>query len=116
MSDMYVDKIRTYLLVLLEKDITKEQLRCLLATANLRQLNGITQIIYNAYDSNGFNISKSSYAKIRKHHKILDILCNTTKYSYITRLATLRKHLTIILNILKILRPQLKKISQGTDI
>jgi hypothetical protein len=113
---MYVDKIKSYLSVLLEKDITKEQLRCLLATVNIRQLNGISQIIYNAYESNGFNLTKESYSKLRKHIKILNILCNTTKYSYTSRLSILRKHLTIIINILKILRPHIKKIIEDSHI
>jgi hypothetical protein len=113
---MYVDKIKTYLQVLLEKDITKEQLRCLLATANVRQLNGFCQILYNAYDSNGFNLSKANYTYMRKHSKILDILCNSTKYSYTKRLSILRKHLTIITNILKIIRSYIKKLIDDNHI
>jgi hypothetical protein len=113
---MYVDKIKTYLSVLLEKDITKEQVRCLLATANLRQLNGFSQILYNAYDSNGFNLSKVNYNYILKRSKILDILCNSTKNSYNKRLSILRKHLTIIINILKILRPYIKKLIEDNHL
>jgi len=107
---MYVDKIKYYLLVLLEKDISKEQIRCLLATANLRQLNGICQVLYNAYESNGFNLNKQNYGKLRKQSRILDILCNSSRYSYKKRLHILRKNLTIIINILNILRPQIKKL------
>ena len=113
---MYVDKIRSYLLVLIEKDITKEQLRCLLATANPRQLNGFCQILYNAYDSNGLNLSRVNYSKLRKYSKILDILCNSSKYSYNKRITILRKNLTKIVNILNILKPQIRKLIEDNHI
>jgi hypothetical protein len=107
---MYVHKIISYLTVLLETDITKQQLRCLLATANTRQLNGICEILYNAYDANAFNLSKSNLKKLQKHSKVLHVLCNTTKYSHTKRLNVLRKNLTIIINILTMLRPSIKKL------
>jgi hypothetical protein len=107
---MYVHKITSYLTVLLENDITKQQLRCLLATANVRQLNGVCEILYNAYDANSFNLSKNNFKKLEKHSKVLHVLCNTTKYSYIKRLNLLRKHLTIVINILTMLRPSIKKL------
>ncbi len=107
--EMYVDKIR-YLEVLLASDISNQQFRCLLATANLRQLNEFCQILYNAYDTNGFQLSKKMYRKLTKHTRILKALCNSSKYTYARRLNILRKHLTIFINILKLLRPVIKKM------
>ncbi len=92
------------------------QLRCLFATANLRQLNGFCQMLFNAYDTNGFNLTKINYQKVKKHTNILNVLCNTTSYTYTRRIKLLGKHLTVILNILKILKPMIKKMMEDDDI
>ncbi len=113
---MYVNQIRSYLEVLLESDISHQQLRCLLATANLRQLNGFCQILYNSYDTNTFQLSKKLYKKLAKHTGILKVLCNSTKYTYARKLNILRKHLTIFINILKLLRPTIKKMLDDNTI
>ncbi len=110
LCEMYVNKIKSYREVLLASDILNQQLRCLLATANLRQLNGFCQILYNAYDTNAFQLSKKMYRKLTKHTRILKVLCNSSKYTYGRRLHIMRKHLTIFINILKLLRPMIKKM------
>jgi len=101
---MYIHKIKAYLEVLFASDITKQQLRCLLATPNLRQLNGLCELLFNAFDTNGFKLSKERYMKIKRHHKILNVLCNSTKNSYQKRIKIIRQHLRVIINILSLLR------------
>ncbi len=101
---MSVHKIRSYLDVLLASDISKQQLRCLLATANERQLDGLRQIFYNAYYTNAFKLAQNDYMKILKHSSILNVVCNTTKYTYQRRLGVIRKHLRIIIKMVQLLR------------
>ncbi len=87
-----------------------------MATANLRQLNVFCQILFNAYDKNGFNLTKTNYQKIKKHINILNVLCNSTSYTCTRRIKILRKHLTVIFNILKILKLMIKKMMEDDDI
>lgn len=106
---MSLKKALTYLTLLTDEQITKQQFYCLLGTANLEQLNGLCELFYNI-TSGHIELDASSTRLVRRHDKILRALTNRKQYSYRKRVQILRKNVRVVGRIVKKIIPFIKKV------
>ena len=104
----------TYLTLLIDQQITKHQFNCLLGTANLEQLNGLCEFLYNAI-SGRMNLDISVERVIKRHTKLITILTNRKHNSYRKRIQVIRKNIRIIGRIVKKLTPYMKKVIKKVE-
>ena len=106
-------------MTLCENDTTEDQKKCLLATVNERQLNGLSEILFNISSeepTTRIKLDKKLKSKVKKHMSVLHDIANTKK-SYKTRLSIIRENLKELYSIIKPLSPQISKVvKEITDI
>ena len=116
---MSVKNAKHYLMLLTEKDASEEQKRCLLATANEQQLNGLSEVLYNIdiEDSTSrIKLNKKVKSKVKKNITVLHGIINTKK-GYKNRLSIIRENLKELYAIINPLSPQISKIVKSiTDV
>ena len=105
----------TYLTLLTDQQITKHQFNCLLGTANLEQLNGICEFLYNVV-SGHIHLDTSVQRLVKRHTKLITVLINRKQNSYRKRIQILRKNIRIIARIVKKLTPYIKKVLKKVSI
>ena len=103
----------TYLTLLTDPQITKHQFNCLLATANLEQLNGLCEFFYNVI-SGHMTIDITVERMLKRHSKLLTTLTNRKNNSYRKRMQIIRRNIKTVSRIVKKLVPYIKKVLNHT--
>ena len=104
----YIQKAKSYLFLLTDSETTPEQVRCLIGTASLKQLNAISEILFNLIYGN-LKLNKEITIKVRRYKALLDFI-STHDNTFSSRMKAMRQHIRLISSIIIGVAPHIKSI------
>ncbi len=112
MPSLYILKNRTYLLFIFDKNISLDQLRCVLATSSEIQIDSLAEILHNFLNGD-VKMPSALLTRIRKHRKIISgMISEDNKFA--KRIGIVRKNINLLVDIISLssryVRTVLKKI------
>ena len=104
----YVKKAKEFVILLIDSETSTEQVKCLIGTASLTQLNAISEILYNLLHGD-IKLNRDIAIKVKRHKKILQEICDQEN-SFSSRLSLIRKHIKLAASILSGSALEVRKI------